>query len=138
MVRERVHREKAMSGNSLIISQCRGGDDWLTWRKGNCAESSNCIFFLFFPPQSEMLLQYQSNPCLINKAKKTPLDLACEFGRLKVSRSSHRYCLLQSHLKARDLHFSKIQGLRSHAAAAVWLPLKCGLALQNLFHKAGT
>lgn len=37
------------------------------------------------PPQSEMLLQHQSNPCLINKAKKTPLDLACEFGRLKVS-----------------------------------------------------
>ena len=31
-----------------------------------------------------MLLQHQSNPCLINKAKKTPLDLACEFGRLKV------------------------------------------------------
>lgn len=35
-------------------------------------------------PQSEMLLQHQSNPCLVNKAKKTPLDLACEFGRLKV------------------------------------------------------
>lgn len=34
--------------------------------------------------QSEMLLQHQSNPCLVNKAKKTPLDLACEFGRLKV------------------------------------------------------
>jgi len=32
-----------------------------------------------------MLLQHQSNPCLINKAKKTPLDLACEFGRVKVS-----------------------------------------------------
>lgn len=31
-----------------------------------------------------MLLQHQSNPCLVNKAKKTPLDLACEFGRLKV------------------------------------------------------
>lgn len=39
----------------------------------------------FAPAQSEMLLQHQSNPCLINKAKKTPLDLACEFGRLKVS-----------------------------------------------------
>lgn len=38
----------------------------------------------FPPPQSEMLLQHQSNPCLVNKAKKTPLDLACEFGRLKV------------------------------------------------------
>uniref|UniRef100_A0A8D2ZIY5 Caskin-2 n=1 Tax=Scophthalmus maximus TaxID=52904 RepID=A0A8D2ZIY5_SCOMX len=34
---------------------------------------------------SEMLLQHQSNPCLVNKAKKTPLDLACEFGRLKVA-----------------------------------------------------
>lgn len=32
-----------------------------------------------------MLLQHQSNPCLVNKAKKTPLDLACEFGRVKVS-----------------------------------------------------
>ncbi|MEQ2184041.1 hypothetical protein GOODEAATRI_003887 [Goodea atripinnis] len=35
------------------------------------------------PIESEMLLQHQSNPCLMNKAKKTPLDLACEFGRLK-------------------------------------------------------
>ncbi|GCC34890.1 hypothetical protein chiPu_0013367 [Chiloscyllium punctatum] len=34
---------------------------------------------------SEMLLQHQSNPCIVNKAKKTPLDLACEFGRLKVA-----------------------------------------------------
>ncbi|KTF96542.1 hypothetical protein cypCar_00024839 [Cyprinus carpio] len=34
-------------------------------------------------PQSEMLLQHQSNPCTVNKAKKTPLDLACEFGRHK-------------------------------------------------------
>lgn len=33
-----------------------------------------------------MLLQHQSNPCLVNKAKKTPLDLACEFGRVQVSR----------------------------------------------------
>uniref|UniRef100_A0A673BLH6 CASK interacting protein 2 n=1 Tax=Sphaeramia orbicularis TaxID=375764 RepID=A0A673BLH6_9TELE len=35
--------------------------------------------------QSEMLLQHQSNPCLVNKVKKTPLDLACEFGRVKVA-----------------------------------------------------
>uniref|UniRef100_A0AAQ4RXY5 CASK interacting protein 2 n=1 Tax=Gasterosteus aculeatus aculeatus TaxID=481459 RepID=A0AAQ4RXY5_GASAC len=35
--------------------------------------------------QSEMLLQHQSNPCLVNKAKKTPLDLACEFGRVQVA-----------------------------------------------------
>ncbi|ELK30969.1 Caskin-2 [Myotis davidii] len=40
-----------------------------------------------------MLLQHQSNPCLVNKAKKTPLDLACEFGRLKVAQ-----LLLNSHL----------------------------------------
>lgn len=39
-----------------------------------------------FLSQSEMLLQHQSNPCLMNKGKKTPLDLACEFGRLKVWR----------------------------------------------------
>ncbi|XP_037663988.1 caskin-2 isoform X2 [Choloepus didactylus] len=36
---------------------------------------------------------HQSNPCLVNKAKKTPLDLACEFGRLKVAQ-----LLLNSHL----------------------------------------
>ncbi|KAK0140883.1 Caskin-1 [Merluccius polli] len=34
---------------------------------------------------TEMLLQHQSNPCLMNKVKKTPLDLACEFGRIKVT-----------------------------------------------------
>lgn len=44
------------------------------------------------PLQSEMLLQHQSNPCLINKAKKTPLDLACEFGRLKVKDSLPANC----------------------------------------------
>lgn len=46
-----------------------------------------CLFVFPPPPflfQSEMLLQHQSNPCVRNKAKKTPLDLACEFGRLKV------------------------------------------------------
>lgn len=43
-----------------------------------------CIDDNLCTPQSEMLLQHQSNPCLVNKAKKTPLDLACEFGRLKV------------------------------------------------------
>ncbi|XP_061159870.1 caskin-2-like [Syngnathus typhle] len=32
-----------------------------------------------------MLLQHQSNPCLVNKAKKTQLDLACEFDRVKVA-----------------------------------------------------
>lgn len=45
-------------------------------------------------PQSEMLLQHQSNPCTVNKAKKTPLDLACEFGRLKVSHE----CVVTVHL----------------------------------------
>lgn len=44
----------------------------------------HCPFSSFFLSQSEMLLQHQSNPCMTNKAKKTPLDLACEFGRLKV------------------------------------------------------
>lgn len=36
--------------------------------------------------QSEMLLQHQSNPCISDSAGKTPLDLACEFGRVAVSR----------------------------------------------------
>ncbi|KAM7394518.1 hypothetical protein PAMP_021315 [Pampus punctatissimus] len=33
---------------------------------------------------SEMLLQHQSNPCISDSAGKTPLDLACEFGRVGV------------------------------------------------------
>lgn len=37
------------------------------------------------PPQSEMLLQHQSNPCIMDNCGKTPLDLACEFGRVGVS-----------------------------------------------------
>ncbi|KAI1233618.1 Caskin-1, partial [Lamprotornis superbus] len=36
-------------------------------------------------PQSEMLLQHQSNPCIMDNSGKTPLDLACEFGRVGVS-----------------------------------------------------
>lgn len=32
-----------------------------------------------------MLLQHQSNPCISDSAGKTPLDLACEFGRVAVS-----------------------------------------------------
>lgn len=35
--------------------------------------------------QSEMLLQHQSNPCMVDNSGKTPLDLACEFGRVGVS-----------------------------------------------------
>ncbi|XP_010795177.1 caskin-1-like, partial [Notothenia coriiceps] len=31
-----------------------------------------------------MLLQHQSNPCISDSAAKTPLDLACEFGRVTV------------------------------------------------------
>ncbi|CAF93967.1 unnamed protein product, partial [Tetraodon nigroviridis] len=33
---------------------------------------------------TEMLLQHQSNPCISDAAGKTPLDLACEFGRVAV------------------------------------------------------
>lgn len=33
-----------------------------------------------------MLLQHQSNPCIVDNAGKTPLDLACEFGRVGVRR----------------------------------------------------
>lgn len=39
----------------------------------------SCVYF-----QSEMLLQHQSNPCIVDNAGKTPLDLACEFGRVGV------------------------------------------------------
>lgn len=34
-----------------------------------------------------MLLQHQSNPCMVDNSGKTPLDLACEFGRVGVSLS---------------------------------------------------
>lgn len=47
----------------------RRGPDWVPWRS----------------PQSEMLLQHQSNPCMVDNSGKTPLDLACEFGRVGVS-----------------------------------------------------
>uniref|UniRef100_A0A672SWL9 Uncharacterized protein n=1 Tax=Sinocyclocheilus grahami TaxID=75366 RepID=A0A672SWL9_SINGR len=33
---------------------------------------------------SEMLLQHQSNPCIVDNGGRTPLDLACEFGRVGV------------------------------------------------------
>ena len=38
-----------------------------------------------FVLQSEMLLQHQSNPCMVDNSGKTPLALACEFGRVGVS-----------------------------------------------------
>lgn len=50
---------------------------------------SVCVFFCL---QSEMLLQHQSNPCIVDNAGKTPLDLACEFGRVGV-----RSCLFSRH-----------------------------------------
>lgn len=44
--------------------------------------------------QSEMLLQHQSNPCVVDNSGKTPLDLACEFGRVGVSFSQRWMVLL--------------------------------------------
>ncbi|KAI4822405.1 hypothetical protein KUCAC02_007956, partial [Chaenocephalus aceratus] len=41
-----------------------------------------------FPPAASGLrccCSISLNPCLVNKAKKTPLDLACEFGRVQVA-----------------------------------------------------
>lgn len=50
--------------------------------------------------QTEMLLQHQSNPCISDSAGKTPLDLACEFGRVAVSiseqKAKHNQLYLQS------------------------------------------
>lgn len=40
-----------------------------------------------------MLLQHQSNPCIVDNAGKTPLDLACEFGRVGVKRRFHLFFL---------------------------------------------
>lgn len=68
-----VVREPPAAG---VLGRGRG------WHRG--AGQATPLTRLPLCPQSEMLLQHQSNPCLVNKAKKTPLDLACEFGRLKV------------------------------------------------------
>ncbi|KAG8506402.1 Caskin-1 [Galemys pyrenaicus] len=47
------------------------------WGAGHSRADLRC-------PQSEMLLQHQSNPCVVDNSGKTPLDLACEFGRVGV------------------------------------------------------
>ncbi|XP_016297221.1 caskin-2-like isoform X2 [Sinocyclocheilus anshuiensis] len=93
---------------------------------------------------SEMLLQHQSNPCILNKAKKTPLDLACEFGRVKVAQ-----LLLSSNMVASLLEGDRRDGSDSncntplHLAArnghkdVIRLLLKAGIDI-NRTTKAGT
>lgn len=51
------------------------------------------LFFLNVCLQSEMLLQHQSNPCIVDNAGKTPLDLACEFGRVGVRNLQSDYSI---------------------------------------------
>ncbi|XP_037113242.1 caskin-2 [Syngnathus acus] len=93
---------------------------------------------------SEMLLQHQSNPCLVNKAKKTPLDLACEFGRVKVAQ-----LLLSSNMVAALLEGERKEPSDSafttplHLAArnghkdVIGLLLKAGIDI-NATTKSGT
>ncbi|MEQ2160167.1 hypothetical protein GOODEAATRI_030750 [Goodea atripinnis] len=107
-----------------------------------------CVF------QSEMLLQHQSNPCLVNRAKKTPLDLACEFGRAKVVQlllsSNMVVALLEDerkepmdsayttplHLAARNGHKDVIR-CEMQLSACFRLLLKAGIDI-NKTSKSGT
>ncbi|ELW67817.1 Caskin-1 [Tupaia chinensis] len=81
--------------------------------------------------QSEMLLQHQSNPCMVDNAGKTPLDLACEFGRVGLLLSSNMCAALLEprpggtadpngtsplHLAAKNGHIDIIRYLRAWAA----------------------
>lgn len=66
-----------------LLSRQNITESWNDWHVGMICELISLILSPTFS-QSEMLLQHQSNPCLMNKVKKTPLDLACEFGRIKV------------------------------------------------------
>jgi hypothetical protein len=71
-----------------------------------------------------MLLQHQSNPCLVNKAKKTPLDLACEFGRLKVRPAALKVLNIICEVSKRGFNWVL------HTAggpAATEQPLMCGV-----------
>lgn len=68
---------------SALASPCL---PWAAKKKTRGPDLAACVFVL----QSEMLLQHQSNPCISDSAGKTPLDLACEFGRVAVSRSKKR------------------------------------------------
>lgn len=56
-----------------------------TWGWGGGVLCAVCRGDGIFALQTEMLLQHQSNPCISDAAGKTPLDLACEFGRVAVS-----------------------------------------------------
>uniref|UniRef100_A0A8C5AG66 Caskin-2 n=1 Tax=Gadus morhua TaxID=8049 RepID=A0A8C5AG66_GADMO len=93
---------------------------------------------------SEMLLQHQSNPCLVNKSKKTPLDLACEFGRVKVAQlllsSNMVVALLEGERKEQSdsafttpLHLASRNGHQD----IIRLLLKAGIDI-NRTTKAGT
>ena len=44
--------------------------------------------FMVLVLQVKLLLTHHADPTMCNKELKTPLDLACEFGRYRVRRSS--------------------------------------------------
>ena len=44
--------------------------------------------FMVLVLQVKLLLTHHADPTICNKELKTPLDLACEFGRYRVRRSS--------------------------------------------------
>lgn len=91
--RERLHRLVMISPSCLFLT--------------SALSSLLCICC----PQSEMLLQHQSNPCIVDNAGKTPLDLACEFGRVGVRtlqsslETTLQALMLSSDLLLKYLHF---------------------------------
>lgn len=81
-----VHLLRALTGAcSCSTFRCSQAASGLS--RGVCVTLSVCVCVLVcvHALQTEMLLQHQSNPCISDSAGKTPLDLACEFGRVAVS-----------------------------------------------------
>ena len=64
------------------------------------------ICWIYF--QVRLLLEFRANPTVSNKLHKTPLDLACEFGRFKVKNWKNERKEKRKKRKERD---RKIQNL---------------------------
>lgn len=72
----------AQHGHYDVVRSTSGVAGCLGWCEPGGRSGPDCTLWA---PQSEMLLQHQSNPCMVDNSGKTPLDLACEFGRVGVS-----------------------------------------------------
>ena len=77
--------------------------------------------------QSEMLLQHQSNPCIVDNAGKTPLDLACEFGRVGVGTLNHSFRQVVTFSLAFSLSLSLSFCIRVIRWCSCSCPVTCAL-----------